>query len=247
MIDDREVRRRASSLGVPESQVRRDHLLSHLINVLREAQDVVFIGGSALNRTQLPDLRLSEDLDAHLLDGDPQAVVDSLVRGVRLDFPSISQGEYMRREDVHTFLLATGGLTVQVQIIRRRLEWTALPSEQTHVRLYYSDLPETALLLAPSAESFGAMKLTAFIERKAPRDLFDLRGLAERGLLTEHTLELSRQLLGRPLSPPEFDRTPGDEAWTIELAHQVADPGQPDDALRIVREALARLYGWGTE
>lgn len=244
MIDDREVRQRASSLGVPEGQVRRDHLLSHLINVLQEVHDVTFIGGTALNRTHLPDLRLSEDLDIHLLDDRPEAVVQTLARGVRLEFPSLSTNEMQRREDVHTFLLNTEGLTVHVQIVRRRGAWAALPTQQAHVRLHYSDLAETALLPVPTADSFGAMKLTAYIERDAPRDLFDLRGLAEGRMLTHQTLDLTKQLLGRTLTPQEFERVPDAEAWTTELSHQVADPGDPEAALAVVRYSLSGLHGW---
>lgn len=244
MIDDQEVRARASELRVPASQVRRDHLLSHLIGVLQEVEDMVFIGGTALNRTHLPDLRLSEDLDIHLVDGDPQSVVQSLVRGVRLEFPDLSIDELRRRDDVHTFLLSTGGLTVQVQFIRRRASWAVLPTGETAVRLYYSDLPSTALVSVPSVESFGAMKLGAFVDRRAPRDLFDLRGLAERSLLTSQTLELSNTLVGRHLARHEFERAPDREAWTVELGHQVVDPRNPEEALGVVRDTLARLYGW---
>jgi predicted nucleotidyltransferase component of viral defense system len=228
---------------VPENQVRRDHLLSHLINVLPDTKGVVFIGGTALNRTHLPDLRLSEDLDIHLLDGEPEEVVDSLIRGIRLEFPDLSRRELPRREDLHTFLLDTDRLTVQVQIVRRRGSWAALPTEEAPVRLYYSDLPETALVAVPSADAFAAMKLTAFVEREAPRDLFDLRGLAERGMLTTQSLKLSRHLLGRSFTRHEFERVPDEEAWATELSHQVADPGEPEEALEVVRRVLAKLYG----
>lgn len=55
----------AEKFGVSDEQVRRDHLLSHLLAVLaRDLPDaVVFFGGTAFARTHLPEGRLSEDLD----------------------------------------------------------------------------------------------------------------------------------------------------------------------------------------
>jgi hypothetical protein len=47
MIDDPEIRGLAGRLGVPENQIRLDHLLSHLIAALPREDRVVFIGGSA--------------------------------------------------------------------------------------------------------------------------------------------------------------------------------------------------------
>ena len=53
-----------AKFGVSAEQVRRDHLISHLLGALSRMDDkkgLVFFGGTALSRTLLPDLRLSED------------------------------------------------------------------------------------------------------------------------------------------------------------------------------------------
>lgn len=66
MIDQIEVDSVASQFGVPESQVRRDHLISHALAALAGSSatsQVTFFGGTALCRTWLPGLRLSEDID----------------------------------------------------------------------------------------------------------------------------------------------------------------------------------------
>lgn len=47
-------------------QVERDHMISHMLAGIARSpirDDVVFFGGTALSRTYLPDLRLSEDID----------------------------------------------------------------------------------------------------------------------------------------------------------------------------------------
>jgi hypothetical protein len=50
---------------VDEAQVRRDHVISHCLAALTTIDDdrLTFFGGTALSRTRLPDLRLSEDID----------------------------------------------------------------------------------------------------------------------------------------------------------------------------------------
>lgn len=244
MIDDLEIRGLARELGVPESQIRRDHLLSHLIVELPLEDRVVFIGGTALNRTHLPDVRLSEDLDIHLVEGRADDLVAHLLNGVRLEYPGLFVDSQKWRHDVATYFLHLDGLRLQVQIITNRPEWTALPTEITPVRLRYSDLSGSVDRLVPTVEAFGAMKLTAYVDRFAPRDLFDLRELAERGALSDETLALTRKLLGRSLARQEFETSPSQKEWDIELSHQAADAGRPTEALQIVFQMLAELLGW---
>lgn len=244
MIDDREIRDRAREFGVPEAQIRRDHLLSHLTAGLPPQDRVVFIGGTALNRTHLPDMRLSEDLDIHLVEGAAEDLVAQLIEAVRLDYPGITVDSRQRRYGVSTFSLQVDVLRVQVQVITNRPEWRALPNEITPVRLRYSDLSESVDLVLPTVEAFAAMKLSAYVDRVAPRDLFDLRGLAERDALDDESLALVHQLLGRPLARQEFESSPSQNEWDIELSHQVADAGSPEEALDVVRRRLAELLGW---
>ena len=244
MIDDQEIRNLAAQLVVPESQIRRDHLLSHLIGALPLEDRVVFIGGTALNRTHLPDVRLSEDLDVHLVAGKADDLVDKLLQGVRLEFPGISVISRSRHYDVDTYLLGVDGLRVRIQVISNRPQWIDLPTETTPVRLRYSDLPASANLIVPAVDAFAAMKLTAYVDRTAPRDLFDLKELTERGALNAKSLKLTRQLLGRSLARQEFESVPTDDQWEVELSHQVADPGTPGGALGIVVHTLAELLDW---
>ena len=52
-----------AKFGVSAEQVRRDHLISHLLGALARMDDkkgLVFFGGTALSRTLLPDLRLAK-------------------------------------------------------------------------------------------------------------------------------------------------------------------------------------------
>lgn len=56
----------AERFGVDLEQVRRDHLISHVLAALAagmSTDNLVFFGGTALSRTHLADARLSEDID----------------------------------------------------------------------------------------------------------------------------------------------------------------------------------------
>lgn len=244
MIDDQEIREVAARLAVPERQVRRDHLLSHVISGMAGAEGVVLIGGTTLNRTHLPDVRLSEDLDLHLLDGSADALLDRTRRTVRLEFPGITVISRASRGDVVTYVLGVDDLRVQVQVVLRRHEWMQLPSQPMPVRLKYSDLQDSVELSIPTIDAFCAMKLSAYLDRKASRDLFDLMELVRIGSLGAESLALVRVLLGRSILPQEFQTCPTAEEWEVELAHQVADPGLPADALEMVRNTLAFQLDW---
>ena len=60
-----EARAVSERFGVAIEQVRRDHLISHVLAAISRyhRDEVLFFGGTALARTFLPDGRLSEDVD----------------------------------------------------------------------------------------------------------------------------------------------------------------------------------------
>lgn len=64
-LDDSEARAVADRFGVAIEQVRRDHLISHILAALgaSHGDQVIFFGGTALARTYLQAGRLSEDID----------------------------------------------------------------------------------------------------------------------------------------------------------------------------------------
>jgi predicted nucleotidyltransferase component of viral defense system len=244
MIDDEAIRERAATLSVPESQIRRDHVLSHLIHSLEGGSGFVFIGGTALNRTFLQDLRLSEDIDLYVLDGDRELILNQLLRGVRLEYPDLQSSGTGSVNDVHTFRLQDGPIQVRVQMIRNRPSWETLPTTVSGVRLYYADLPETAHLATPTCESLVAMKLNAWVDRSAPRDLFDLWKLTLLDCFNPESLELVTTMLARRLQRQEFHSPPSLAEWTAELSHQTSDPGSPEVALSQLAEHLADLGAW---
>jgi hypothetical protein len=86
------------------------------------------------------------------------------------------------------------------------------------------------------------MKLAAWSDRHAPRDLFDLAGLATLGTLRDpNVARIFQAGMGVPIIMTDFARVPrvAAAAWETELAAQVGVLPSADDCLELVCDALA--------
>ena len=242
-----QLRRWVDRFGVPEVQVQRDHLISHiLLHVPRMVPDGVFFGGTALCRTHLLDWRLSEDID--LLVDSATTISERIEQRVpellRRDFPGL-RVDWERSGETLLGTIAFEDVVTHVQLVRRDASYRRYPVEPTPVALRYDDLPEAVELVCPTPAAAGAMKLNAWSERKAPRDLCDLYALARANLLNEETLDIAADVAGRPVQRHDFrdDQLPPREAWVAALGHQMREPPARDVALLTVREALVEIAG----
>jgi predicted nucleotidyltransferase component of viral defense system len=249
MIDPDEVRAQALAWGTAESQVRKDHLISHLLLALRGLPGFVFFGGTALNRTFLRACRLSEDMDLFLQPhepGDSVAIIAALHERTRREFPDLAIVPTGSREDVRSYGASAEDLQVRIQIVGPRHEHGLYPTEMAGVALRYSDLPASVALRIPTREAFVAMKCAAYEDRGTPRDLFDLGALAEIGAIGPSVVEVLLRLRGYgPMEwPYNGSRCPSATEWAAELAHQTRHSGDPLEVLCRVRSALAPVCGW---
>ncbi|HEX7521206.1 MAG TPA: nucleotidyl transferase AbiEii/AbiGii toxin family protein, partial [Acidimicrobiia bacterium] len=92
--------------------------------------------------------------------------------------------------------------------------------------------------------TFAAMKLVAWSDRHAPRDLFDLAGLATRGTLHDpNVARIFEAKMGVPIIAADFARVPARtaDAWNTELAAQVGVLPSAVECLERVRAALAAV------
>lgn len=245
----------AHELGVAEPQIRLDHVLSHLLRGLGDIDDdnLVFLGGTVLCRTHLtipPWTRLSEDLDLLVL-GERSAAAEryeqALPVAIRREFPDASWllSPRMARPPVPA-LFRAGGATVRIQLLSTGegwASWTRVPRERRPVALRYPDMPGSVDLLVPTLEGFAAMKLVAWEDRRAERDLFDLAGLTTRGAFTAETSGIFHAISARLPDPRCYQQLP--EAtrarWYAQLAHQLPRLPDPDDCLRRVAAAIAGM------
>jgi len=249
MIERTEMEDHARSWGVAVEQVRKDHLISHLLRSLGALSGFVFFGGTALHRAFLEARRLSEDIDLYLLPGTGASlgtIMDGLLGGIRREYPDARVFDGGARSDVQTYLLFTEGIQVQIQVVAERNEHRWLPTEPSPVALRYSDLPEWIPLLLPTRESFVAMKCSAFEDRATPRDLFDLGALETVGAITSAAAGTLKAFRGVGPVRWKYDDAACPEAsdWSKELAHQTGHPGEPSEVLRRVRRTLTEACEW---
>ncbi|MCP2319034.1 putative nucleotidyltransferase component of viral defense system [Nocardia amikacinitolerans] len=170
----------AESFGVSAVQVERDFLISLVLAHLseRSADDVLFIGGTALARTHLPDGRLSEDIDlialgnrsevaAQLTHELPRAVLRRFGRLKWRPSPNEVTGSdsaYLMTEDESVVL--------KIQLLSQ-LGMPPWPRESRPLVQRYRGAPP-ATLQVPTLPAFVAGKTMAWCDRGAPRDLWDL-------------------------------------------------------------------------
>lgn len=120
----------ASRFGVSDAQVQRDYLISFVLAHLAQwhADSVLFIGGTALARTHLPNGRLSEDIDLIAL-GRRTEIADRLTRDLpravlrRFGNPPMllfnSSHELIPLDQMTTFAdrLRAAGVPVRTQVL----------------------------------------------------------------------------------------------------------------------------------
>jgi predicted nucleotidyltransferase component of viral defense system len=248
VLDPDEQDRIAEQFGVDETQVLRDHLISHVLAALSvEAPDaILFFGGTALARSILTTGRLSEDVDLITV-GSRGKVAEQLTiaipRALRREFPgltwspSLTQG----RDSDAAVLRSPDGLAVRIQLLNA-LGYPRWPTERVALTQRYSDAPP-ATLTVPTPAGFAEAKTAAWHDRAAPRDLWDLWALAEHDHLTIEAADLFARLgpTNRRPDPAAFAHPPDEAQWRRDLAAQVRLTVTAAEAGETVRARWADL------
>ncbi|WP_211168063.1 nucleotidyl transferase AbiEii/AbiGii toxin family protein [Brevibacterium sp. 'Marine'] len=243
LLDADEASSIAEDFGVAESQVRRDHLISHVLAALSAAvsEDVIFFGGTALTRTHLTDLRLSEDIDLiavgdrQLVAGFIQAAVSRSLRR-SLGRPAFTPDLVDTRRS-EPAVMSVADSRIQIQLLSQK-GYPPWPTEWREIEQRYSDAPPARLTVL-TAPAFAAAKLVAWNDRHASRDLYDMWAMAVNGIISSEAAELfSRH---GPFTSPgavSFASIPSEQAWTTDLAHQC----RPQVTAKAAAEAVAAAW-----
>ena len=177
-LDDAEAAQVAVDFGVAFEQVRRDHLISLILSSLSaHADDLIFIGGTALARTHLPHGRLSEDIDfIAVSDRTPtaQRVTRTIDRALLPTHGRVAWAPQLTsaRGTLPAVLRTDDGLIVRIQLLPAH-GYQSWPTERRNLDQRYSDAP-SARMRVPTLDSFVAWKTATWCDRAAPRDLYDL-------------------------------------------------------------------------
>jgi Nucleotidyl transferase AbiEii toxin, Type IV TA system len=248
VIDRAELDHWAEHFGVGAMQIERDHFVSHVLAALATLDEgYVCYGGTALCRSYLDGTRLSEDVD--LLHPNPGALLDVLAGRLpallRREFPDTGWRPGDLRDPGRTGWLDPPGITpIRVQILSLGPDTRAWKFKPTDLALRYSDLSATATLECPTLPTFVAMKVSAWYDRHAPRDLYDLAGLARAGAFTSEAENILKASMGVGFVDIEFAGAPKSarEAWEPELSAQVGILTSADDCLGVVGGAISALH-----
>ena len=207
--------------------------------------DLVFFGGTALSRTHLGDSRLSEDID--LIARIPRKeIAEKIERAVRRGLarshgrPTWQPALTATTGSQPTVLTVPDGTSVQVQLLGG--EGYLWPTEVVEIEQRYSDAPPARLRVL-TADAFAAAKLGAWIDRGAPRDLYDLWAMSERGLIGPSALRVfvAHGPFGKPPDAWVFDCALDEGAWMRALGHQTQLRVSAQEAMTIVRNIWLRV------
>lgn len=237
----------ARQFGVADEQVRRDHAISHALaaisTVPQNPDELVFFGGTALARTILPTLRLSEDIDLMTFgerDTVARAVEAALERGLRRPLgrvewsgPSLSQ---VADQDPAVALVGEG-TRIRIQLLRAR-DYPDWPREIRGLVQRYPDAPEARLCTFTDV-GFVTSKLSAWHDRATARDLYDLWALCATGHLDPAAVQVFRRLGPLGSADPTFT-APDEGPWQLALAHQGRVRVSARQAAAAVRNAWLR-------
>ncbi len=232
--------------GADETQVRRDHAISHCLAALSEIDDdrLTFFGGTALSRTRLPGLRLSEDIDLIARaprDSVAEEIQDVLTTTLRpLIGTPIFEPALTRTRGAQASVMLLADIRVQIQLVASH-GYPQWPTEVAELHQRYADAPSARMrvLTRPAAV---AAKLSAWVDRMASRDLYDLWALVLRGDVDRDALALfARHGQFTDANRISFDRLPEAKEWYTALGHQGRVLVGPSEAAEIVRSAIAVL------
>lgn len=132
------------------------------------------------------------------------------------------------------------GLTVQVQLLQEA-GYPRWPTEVVDIEQRYFDV-RPARMRVLTAPAFGAAKMSAWLDRKTSRDLFDLSAMAKRGLITAESFEIFARL--DPFTRlPEWTwaTLPSLPQWREDLGHQLRLSIGPEEAAEVAKQAWDKV------
>jgi len=235
--------------GVPRESIEHDFVISHVLAAIAPLRDqFVFYGGTALSRTILDGLRLSEDIDLLSIGPRPtvaKALDDAIRTRLARTFGRITAEPSLTtaKRDTDPCIYRIGNTALRIQLIDGR-NYIPLPRCTTLVHQHYHGLLDIELnTLTP--EGFVVAKTMAWSDttRNAPRDLYDLWALATAGHITAEAARTYRRIgptggYPKPWNLPTG--APSPDEWFASLNHQCQPQVTPQEAHDVTLAAWHR-------
>jgi len=164
---------------VDGSKARRDqkagcHSRTQLDSILPSVEgsdELVFFGGTALSRTSLPNLRLSEDIDLITKTNRSQMaarIMEALYNSLARTHGQVTWNKALNAtKGSEPSVLRVGETGVQIQLLSAD-GYPNWPTEISDLEQRYSDAPAARLTVLTQA-SFVAAKTAAWMDRSCPQ------------------------------------------------------------------------------
>lgn len=211
------------------------------IAIASASDHFTFYGGTALSRTFLNGLRLSEDIDllSHEVPHKQAArELDSLLaENLEPVFGLVTADRRLSEvtRDTDASIYTIGHSRIKVQLIDGST-YARWPAQSSKIDSRYEGLPHTQLRTF-TRTGFVCAKAEAWFERNTPRDLYDLWALSELGAINNEAAGVYKSH-GATNSFPQksqFPRSaPTIEQWSSALSNQCIPKVGPDEAYRVV-------------
>jgi predicted nucleotidyltransferase component of viral defense system len=221
MIKPGEIQKWANKVGVRDSQIEKDYILSWILcgiaNHSELSKEIVFKGGTVLKKVYFDDYRYSEDLDFTLIADRSNdqlkkwfdEVFEYIKEEANIPLEIIDQNDH---EDggMNFYISYIGpfggdGSNKKVKVDISRSEELVFDPVTKSAIINYSDLPDYQLLCYPLEEVL-VEKLRSTIQRLQPRDYYDIWYLLEiHGMEIDFFIpEFIRKCESKGIDPSSF-------------------------------------------
>ncbi len=224
---------------VPLHILELDYIQGIMLKHIFMKDDIlVFKGGTSLRKVHGLN-RYSEDLDFNIMRGDPRKNLDEGIKGLNRTGIDAELSHYDQRKDVYLAKVRyQGPLYLGTELSRGTLQ-IDISKHKVHNEPYWKTLVEsypdvgTYSLLVMDEEEILAEKFRSLVQRKMPRDIYDIWFLFKKGYrLSTELLKQKFEDLGMDAKDPVnivegYDLT--DEEWErdmINLINRVPDRNQ---------------------
>lgn len=248
MIRSGEIQTIAAKLGVRDTQIEKDYVISWILYGLSKneylSHHLVFKGGTVLKKAYFPDYRFSEDMDFTFIGekfdiGNIKQAFEEICSGVydesriKLAIQDETTHETGNYNFYLSYIASLGGKgenkSIKVDISCDELVY--YPVENRVIINNYSDLIIEYEILCYSLIESIAEKMRSLMQRTAPRDLYDLWYLfkQENIQIEDCIFAFQEKTKYKKLNPDELIETVLKKEkifaklWGEHLSHQVKD------------------------
>jgi len=162
--------------------IEKDYLLTYLLYLIRNINNIYFKGGTALNKIYLEHKRLSEDLDFTVTDNInriEQEIREKLKETIFNNITHDKRVDNFVRLIIHYKLFHEKG-TIFIDLNKRAKIY--LKPELKELRHFYPDYIPKFEIKTLHIKEIIAEKMVAIVQRYAPRDYYDVYNIIKKKL-----------------------------------------------------------------